>query len=446
MMRRKASIHHCSFLADFDILRPMKILVVGEGGREHALVWKLSTDSCRPEIFCAPGNAGTAGIGTNLAIKADDIPRLLAWAKANKPGLTVVGPEVPLCAGIADIFSSEGFRVFGPSKAAAQMEGSKVFSKDVMTAGGVPTAESQSFTSAADALKYVRSKELPFVIKAEGLAAGKGVIICTTLAAAEAAVQDMLVKKVFGGAGERIIIEEFLEGEEASILALVDGKTVVMLASAQDHKRVFDNDMGPNTGGMGTYSPAPVVTEDLWPVIRKEVFEKTLVELRKRGITYKGVLYAGLMIGKKGIKVLEFNCRFGDPETQVILPRIDGDLVPALQACVDGTLSDKMIKWRREACVCVVMASGGYPGSYDKGKAIQGIGDAEASGGVTVFHAGTKLDGGKVVTSGGRVLGVTALGAELPAAVANVYKAVGKIRFDGAHYRKDIAARALGKN
>ncbi|MDD4870730.1 MAG: phosphoribosylamine--glycine ligase [Kiritimatiellae bacterium] len=424
----------------------MKILVIGEGGREHALAWKLSKDSCRPQVFCAPGNAGTAQVATNLAIKSDDIPNLLTWAKTNRPDLTVVGPEAPLCAGISDIFSSEGFRVFGPSKAAAQMEGSKVFSKDVMTVGGIPTATSRSFTLVEEALKYVRQQEFPLVIKAEGLAAGKGVVICTTVAEAEAAVRDMMVKKIFGWAGERILVEEFLEGEEASILALIDGKTVVMLASSQDHKRIFDDDKGPNTGGMGAYSPAPVVTDDLWPVIRKEVFERTLIELGKRGITYKGVLYAGLMIGKKGIKVLEFNCRFGDPETQAILPRIDGDLVPAFQACVDGTLSEKLIKWRHEACVCVVMASGGYPGSYNKGKAIDGVSDAEALGNVTVFHAGTKLDNGKVVTSGGRVLGVTALGSGLQAAVSNVYKAIEKIKFDKAHYRKDIAARALRKD
>jgi len=421
----------------------MKILVIGEGGREHTLTWKLSKDSCHPQIFCAPGNAGTSQVAANLAIKSDDIKGLLSWAKANKPDLTVVGPEAPLCAGITDVFSAEGFSVFGPSKMAAQMEGSKIFSKDVMTAGGVPTAASMSFTSADEAMKYIRASELPLVIKAEGLAAGKGVIICNTVAEAEQAVMDILVKKVFGGAGERILVEEFLEGEEASILALVDGKTVVMLASAQDHKRVFDNDEGPNTGGMGAYSPAPVVTEELWPFIRREVFEKTLAELKRRGITYKGVLYAGLMIGKKGPKVLEFNCRFGDPETQVILPRIDGDLVPALQACVRGTLSEEMIKWRREACVCVVMASGGYPGSYDKGKVIQGIGDAEKLKDVIVLHAGTRMDRGNVVTSGGRVLGVTALGPDLQTALKNVYMAVDKIKFDKAHYRRDIAGKAL---
>lgn len=424
----------------------MKILVIGEGGREHALAWKLSTDSNHPQVFCAPGNAGTAGIAVNLAIKSDDIQGLLAWAKIDKPDLTVVGPEVPLCAGLTDVFSAAGFRVFGPSKAAAQMEGSKIFSKDVMVAGGVPTAASESFTSADDAIRYVRKQQLPLVIKAEGLAAGKGVIICTTVVQAEQAVREMLVSRVFGGAGDRILVEDFLDGEEASILALVDGKTVVMLASAQDHKRVFDNDEGPNTGGMGAYSPAPIITDDLWPVIRRDVFEKTLAELRKRGIEYRGVLYAGLMIGRKGIKVLEFNCRFGDPETQAILPRINGDLAPALQACVDGNLSESMIKWRKEACVCVVMASGGYPGAYEKGPEIKGISEAEKLSDVTVFHAGTKLDNGRVVTSGGRVLGVTALGVDLPAAVKNVYRATERVGFDGAHYRKDIAAKALRRN
>jgi phosphoribosylamine--glycine ligase len=424
----------------------MKILVVGGGGREHALAWKLAHDSRKPQVFCAPGNAGTAEVATNLPIEAEDLNGLVNWARQNKPDLTVVGPEAPLCAGLTDQLTAEGFKVFGPSKAAAQMEGSKVFSKDVMEAGGVPTAKAGRFTDAKAAKDYVRSVGLPIVIKAEGLAAGKGVIICTTFEQADQAIDDTIVKKVFGEAGNRVLVEEFLEGEEASILALVDGKNVVMLASAQDHKRVFDNDQGPNTGGMGAYSPAPVVTDALWPVIRKAVFDRTLAELRKRGITYKGVLYAGLMIGPSGPKVLEFNCRFGDPETQVILPRIDGDLIPALLACVDGTLKEDLIRWRREPCVCVVMASGGYPGSYAKGKVIEGLKDAGALKDVAVFHAGTQLKDSKVVTSGGRVLGISALGKNVKAAVQQAYKAVAKIRFDKAHYRKDIAGRALKRN
>jgi len=371
----------------------MRILVVGGGGREHALAWKLANDSVKPQVFCAPGNAGTAEVATNLPIEAENLDGLIAWARQNKPDLTVVGPEAPLCAGLSDRLAIEGFKVFGPSKAAAQMEGSKVFSKDVMEAGGVPTAKAARFTDAKAAKAYARSAGLPVVIKAEGLAAGKGVIICATQAEADRAIDDTLVKKVFGEAGNRVLVEEFLEGEEASILALIDGKHIVVLASAQDHKRVNDNDEGPNTGGMGAYSPAPVVTDSLWPVIREQVFDRTLAELRKRGITYQGVLYAGLMIGKSGPKVLEFNCRFGDPETQAILPRLDGDLAPALLACADGTLRDEMIRWRPEPCICVVMAAGGYPGSYEKGKVIEGLKEAGAMKDVAVFHAGTKTQG-----------------------------------------------------
>jgi phosphoribosylamine---glycine ligase len=421
----------------------MKILVIGSGGREHALTWKLAKDSCKPELFCAPGNAGTAQIATNIPIEAEDVKGLLDWAKKNRPDLTVVGPEAPLCAGIVDIFSAEGLKTFGPSKAAAQMEGSKVFSKEVLVAGNVPTATSRVFTDSKEALSYIGTGPLPVVIKAEGLAAGKGVYICTTLAEANTATSDILVKKIFGAAGNRMIVEEFLEGEEASIMALVDGKNVVILASSQDHKRVFNNDEGPNTGGMGAYSPATVITDDIWPVIREQVFDRTLAELRKRGITYKGTLYAGLMITKAGPKVLEFNCRFGDPETQAVIPRMQTDLTPALMACVDGTLKEEMVKWRPSSCVCVVMVSGGYPGTYSKGKVVEGLDEAARLRDVVVFHAGTKLDNGKVVTSGGRVLGVTAVAENMEKAVKQVYLAMTKLKFDQAQYRTDIAARAL---
>jgi phosphoribosylamine--glycine ligase len=421
----------------------MKILVVGGGGREHTLAWKLSNDSSKPEVFCAPGNAGTVQCATNLDIGAEDLDGLVAWAKENRPELTVVGPEAPLCAGLTDILEAEGLRVFGPSKAAAQMEGSKVFAKDVMLAAGVPTGKSATFTDAAEAKAYVRAEGAPIVVKAEGLAAGKGVTVCMEVAEAEAAIDEALVGKAFGQAGECILIEECLMGEEASILALIDGEHVVMLASSQDHKRALDNDEGPNTGGMGAYSPAPIVTDDLWPWIREEVFERTLAELKRRGIVFKGVLYAGLMMTEAGPKVLEFNVRFGDPETQVILPRMAGDLLPAFEACVDGTLSDALIQWRDEHCVTIVMASGGYPGSYDKGKEITGLAVADAMEGVTVFHAGTRLDGESVVTSGGRVLGVTARGANLQAAVDRAYEAVAAIHFEGAQNRTDIAAKAL---
>jgi phosphoribosylamine--glycine ligase len=421
----------------------MKILVVGGGGREHALVWRLSRDSTRPTLFCAPGNAGTAALATNLDIQAEDLDGICAWARANRPDLTVVGPEAPLCAGLADRLQELGLKVFGPNQSAAQMEGSKIFAKEIMCAGGVPTAEAQTFTRSDEAIAYLRRRGAPIVVKAEGLAAGKGVFVCTTVAEAEDAVRQTLDKKVFGEAGSRLVVEDFLDGEEASILALVDGKSVVMLASAQDHKRVNDNDEGPNTGGMGAYSPAPVVTDALWPIIREQVFDRTLAELRRRGIVYKGVLYAGLMIGKHGPKVLEFNCRFGDPETQVILPRLASDLAPALIACADGTLTEEHVRWRPEPCVCVVMASGGYPNAYQKGKLIEGLDEAGRLPDVVVFHAGTKVTRDGVVTAGGRVLGVTAVGRTLKNAVTQAYRAVDAIRFEGAHARRDIAARAL---
>jgi phosphoribosylamine--glycine ligase len=421
----------------------MKILVIGGGGREHALVWKLTKDSCKPEVFCAPGNAGTSLLATNIPISSDDIKGLLAWAKRNKPDLTVVGPEVPLCAGLVDRLAAARLRAFGPSKAAARIEGSKVFAKDVMEAGGVPTAKSATFSRLDKALAYVRAVGAPIVIKAEGLAAGKGVTVCTTVDEAECAIREAMETKAFGDAGKRVVVEEFLEGEEASILALVDGKHVVMLASAQDHKRVGDNDSGPNTGGMGAYSPAPVVTDRMWPVIRDQVFGRTLAELRKRKIEYKGVLYAGLMINSKGIKVLEFNCRFGDPETQVILPRMKSDLVPALEACIDGTLKANLVKWKPEAAVCVVIAAGGYPGPYGKGKLITGLRQAGSLKDSVIFHAGTGVVNGRTVTTGGRVVGVTALGKSVSQAIAQAYRAVQRVEFEGAHFRHDIGAKAL---
>lgn len=424
----------------------MKILVVGNGGREHALTWKLAGDSRAPEMFCAPGNAGTAALATNVDIAAEDVAALTAWAEENRPDLVVIGPEAPLCAGLTDALLAKGLKVFGPGKAAARLEGSKAFAKEVMEAGGVPTARSRAFTDAAEALAYVRGGRIPVVVKADGLAAGKGVYICSALAEAEAAVREIMEDRAFGEAGSRVLVEECLEGEEASILALVDGEHIVMLASSQDHKRVFNNDEGPNTGGMGAYSPAPVVTEDLWPVIREQVFERTLAELKKRGIVYKGVLYAGLMIGKDGPRVLEFNCRFGDPETQAILPRISGDLVPALMACVDGSLHDGLLSWRDDACVCVVMASGGYPGPYEKGKRIKGLDSVKNTADVMVFHAGTKLEDGVPVTSGGRVLGVTGLGSDISAAIKRAYRAMLGVTFDQVQYRTDIGAKAVRRN
>jgi phosphoribosylamine--glycine ligase len=423
----------------------MKVLVIGGGGREHALVWKLAQDSCQPQLFCAPGNAGTAALATNLPIAAEDVAGLLTWATQNRPDLTVVGPEAPLCAGVVDAFTAAGLRTFGPCQAGARLEGSKQFSKEVMLAAGVPTARAATFSDATMAIQALQQFRTPVVIKADGLAAGKGVVIAATHAEAAEAIQAMLVEKVFGAAGATVLIEEFLEGEEASILALVDGEHVALLPSSQDHKRIFDDDQGPNTGGMGAYSPAPVVTPDLLPLIRERVILATLRELRRRGIIYKGVLYAGLMIGKQGVQVLEFNCRFGDPETEAVLPRLAGDLIPVLQACIDGTLDESMVRVRPEACTTVVMAAGGYPGTYTKGTPIHGLAAAAQQTDVCVFHAGTTLHNGEVVTAGGRVLAVTALGADLPQAVAHAYAGVRAIRFEGAQYRTDIARRAFNR-
>jgi phosphoribosylamine--glycine ligase len=421
----------------------MKVLVIGNGGREHTLCWKLKNDSKQPEIFCAPGNAGTAALGTNLDLGATDVVGITAWAKENQPDLTVIGPEAPLCAGLADALEAEGFRVFGPCQAAAELEGSKEFAKEIMKAANVPTSGYGVFTEAAPACEYVRGKGAPIVIKADGLAAGKGVTVAETIEQAEAAINDAL-GGAFGDAGSRVVIEDFLVGEEASILALIDGEHVVMLASSQDHKRAHEGDTGPNTGGMGAYSPAPIVTDAVLEKVRTEVYDRTLAELKKRGITYKGVLYAGLMIDNGQPSVVEFNCRFGDPETQAVLSRWDGDILPALEACVDGTLSSDLIRWKEENSVCIVMSAGGYPGTYPKGDIIFGL--EAASKDATVFHAGTALDGDNVITAGGRVLGVTALGSDLQNAVDNAYAAVEKISWKDAFYRKDIAHRELKRS
>ena len=423
----------------------MKILVVGGGGREHAIAWRLARETSRPEIFCAPGNAGTVSVACNLPIPADDIPALLAWARENRPDLTVVGPEAPLCLGITDAFAADGLRVFGPCQAAARMEGSKRFAKEIMNAAGVPTARALTFDNAEAAVAALPSFSLPVVIKADGLAAGKGVVIAQTRDEAAEAIRSMLVDAVFGSAGAQVLIEEFLEGEEASILALVDGEHAVLLPPSQDHKRVFNADQGPNTGGMGAYSPAPVVTPDLLPAIKEQVILPVVSELKRRGIVYKGVLYAGLMIGPKGMFVLEFNARFGDPETEAVLPRIGGDLIPALEACIDGTLTDALVQVRPEAAATVILAAGGYPGPYRKGLPISGLEQAGAVADAIVFHAGTALNDGQVVTAGGRVLAVTALGTDLRAAVGRAYEAAAKIRFDGVHYRTDIAHRAFDR-
>lgn len=420
----------------------MKVLVIGNGGREHAIVWKLAHDSCAPELFCAPGNAGTAALATNVPIGAEDVAGIVAWAREAKPDLVVVGPEAPLCAGVTDALEAEGIKVFGPCQAAAALEGSKAFSKDVMEKAGVPTARFRVYRSSAEAIAGLDAFSLPVVVKADGLAAGKGVVIAQTRVEAEEALREMLDGGRFGAAGAEVVVEEFLEGEEASVFALCDGERVELLPAAQDHKRVFDNDQGPNTGGMGAYTPAPIATAEVMDFTKERIVLPVLRELKRRGITYKGVLFCGLMIGPKGVNVLEFNCRFGDPETEVVLPSVASDLLPVLLACAEGRLEPGMVQMRPEAAVTVVMAAPGYPGSYPKGLVISGL-DAAAAAGCTVFHAGTALRDGQVVTAGGRVLTVTAFGADLRAAVAKAYEGVGQIAFEGAHYRRDIAAKAF---
>jgi phosphoribosylamine--glycine ligase len=421
----------------------MKILVIGNGGREHALVWKLRQSPRVTKIFCAPGNAGISQLAECLPVPATDIDRLVAFAVEKGIDFTVIGPEAPLCAGLTDALQAQGLRVFGPTKRAAQMEGSKVFCKNILLKGGVPTAVAERFTDPGKARDYVRKMGAPIVVKADGLAAGKGVIVAQSVEQAERAIDEIMVQKVFGAAGAEVIVEECLVGDEASVMALVDGAHYRILAPSQDHKRALDGDRGLNTGGMGAYSPTPAVGSEHDAVI-DDIFRRTLSALRSEGIEFRGVLYAGLMMTKDGPKVLEYNARFGDPETQVVVPRMDFDLLDALEACVDGTLDKLTPRWKPGAAVCVVMASGGYPGSFQKGKRIDGLQDAAKLDNVTVFHAGTKLDAsGAVVTDGGRVLGVTGLGRDLRAALDSTYNAVGRIRFEGAHYRRDIAARAL---
>ncbi len=423
----------------------MKILVIGSGGREHAIAWKLHKDDPAARIFCAPGNAGTAEIAQNVPVSAENIDGLVAWASENRPDFTVVGPEVPLCLGVVDAFAKAGLEAFGPTRAAARLEGSKAFAKEVMHAAQVPTAEAETVRTEAEARAAVSRLGIPVVLKADGLAAGKGVSVCMDEKDVEAALKDLFADAKFGDSASEVLVEQYLEGEEASVLAFVDGKTVVPLASAQDHKRLLDGDKGPNTGGMGAYSPAPAVTSDMLAVVKAHVLQPVVDEMARRGTPYRGVLYAGLMLTASGPKVLEFNCRFGDPETEAILPRLASPLLPALRACTDGTLAECPVEWDPRPAVCVVMASGGYPGSYPKGMPITGIEEAEKQEGVVVFHAGTALRDGAVVTNGGRVLGVTAVGVGIREAVAAAYKAVVKISFDGAGYRSDIAHRALAR-
>ena len=421
----------------------MKVLVIGGGGREHALVWKINQSPRVSKIYCAPGSAGIGELAELVAIKPEQIEQLADFATTEKIDLTVVGPELPLTLGITDLFESRNLRIFGPNKAAAQLEGSKAFAKKILDENNIPTAAFGAFENAASAKAYLARHEPPYVIKADGLAAGKGVLICANREEAEAAIEEILVRKAFGIAGEKVVIEDFLVGEEASFMVLTDGKHILPLASSQDHKRVFDNDEGPNTGGMGAYSPTPVITVELHDRILREVFMPLMLGLRNKGIGYRGVIYAGLMITKDGPKVLEFNARFGDPECQPIMMRLKSDLVPLLEAAIDEKLDQVQADWYQEPAVCVVLCAAGYPAAYDKGKEIHGLERLKNWQNGFVFHAGTAVDGDRWLTAGGRVLGVTARGKTIVDAVREVYRAVEEISWDGMHYRNDIAHRAL---
>ncbi len=421
----------------------MNILIVGSGGREHALAWKIAQSPLVDNLYCAPGNPGAARHGKCVDIGVDRFDALIGFARDNAVDLTVVGPEAPLADGITDCFAESGLKVFGPARAAARLEGSKAFAKEIMAQGDIPTGDYAVFDDAQAALDYVDDRQPPLVVKADGLAAGKGVTVARDRASARQAVKEAMVDGRFGEAGARILIEECLVGEEASILALTDGRTLLPLASSQDHKPVYDGDRGPNTGGMGAYSPAPVITAESAVDIRSRILEPCIAAMAEAGAPYVGVLYAGLMMTANGPKVVEFNCRFGDPEVQVVIPRMRCDIVPLLSACCDGTLDRYEADWDAAACVTVVMASGGYPGHYEKGKVIMGIEQAEQEDGVIVFHAGTREEDGRLLTDGGRVLDVTALDDGIASAIDKAYRAVDAIRFDAAHFRKDIGQKAL---
>ncbi len=421
----------------------MKVLVVGGGGREHALVWKIAQSRSVSKVFCAPGNAGIASQAECVPIGAEDVSGLLNFARKERIDLTVVGPEAPLTLGIADAFEDRGLRIFGPSRRAAAIEGSKVLSKEIMKKYGIPSAEFQVFDDYPKAARYVQSQDLPRVVKADGLAAGKGVILCRNAQEALAALERVMIRKEFGAAGQRVVVEEFLQGEEASFLAFTDGESLLPLPTSQDHKAIFDDDQGPNTGGMGAYSPAPVVTEEIHRAVMETVLLPTIRALTAEGRKYRGVLYAGLMIRDGRPKVLEFNARFGDPETQPLLLRLKSDLIPILEATLDGGVGEIKPEWDPRPAVCVVMASGGYPGPYEKGKVISGLDAAAGIPDAFVFHAGTAFNGGKVVTSGGRVLGVTAVGSGIREAIETAYQAAGRITWEGAQYRRDIGRKAL---
>ena len=423
----------------------MRILVIGGGGREHALVWKLAQSEKVTKIYCAPGNPGIAQIADCVKLDLNNLESVAQFAQDNNIELTVVGPEATLVEGIVDVFVSKGLKIFGPTKLAARIEGSKAFAKDLMKKYNIPTAKYEVFFDAAQAKEYIKQEGAPIVIKADGLAAGKGVVVAMDEAQALAAIDNIMVDNELGQAGASVVIEEYLEGEEASLLAFADGKTVVPMVAAQDHKRIFDGDQGPNTGGMGTYAPAPVLTEALKQESIDKVLLPTMAAMQAEGCPYQGCLYAGLMITAKGVKVIEFNARFGDPETQVVLPLLDGDLAEILLACAGGELDKVQVNWKKDqAAVCVVMAAQGYPANnYKKGVAIHGLDGILEHDDIEVFHAGTGYSDNEIVTTGGRVLGVVGFAQGLHAAKDRAYQGVGQIHFDGVQYRKDIAWRAL---
>jgi phosphoribosylamine---glycine ligase len=439
------SRHGCLYSAAA-IAPLMKILVIGSGGREHALTWKLRQSPHAERIFCAPGNAGTAEIGENVAIPANDLQALVRFAKENHVDLTVVGPDDPLAAGIVDLFAAEKLRAFGPTKSAACIEASKIFAKELMRAQKIPTAEANLFSDSSEALRYCEQAKFPVVIKADGLALGKGVIVAGDAAIARSTIDEMMNQRRFGDAGRRIVIEELLRGTECSLHALVDGENYLLLESARDHKRALDGDQGPNTGGMGAFSPANNWNSRLQAQFEAKIMRPLLRGLLQKGIKFRGLLYPGLMITSEGPRVLEFNCRFGDPETQALLPRMKSDLLPLLEATIDGKIDTRTIEWDTRPAVTVVLASGGYPGKYETGKPISGLDDAAKLEDVQIFHAGTKCANGEVKTAGGRVLGVTALGSTIEEARERVYDAVSRIHFENCHYRRDVALSAVAAN
>ena len=421
----------------------MKVLVIGGGGREHSLIWKIAQSPEVSKIFCAPGNPGISELAECIDITADQTSLLCEFAVKEDVGLTVVGPEAPLVDGIVDVFSKHNLKVFGPDQKAAILEDSKVFSKLLLRKHGIPTADFKCFDDHSQARHYVLSRGAPIVVKADGLSKGKGVFVCKTNDEALQAIDSIMKDRVFGNAGDQVVIEECLIGEEVSLLAFTDGRTIVPMESSQDHKTVYDGDEGPNTGGMGAYSPVPIMTSELYRGVEKNILVPTVHAMNKEGRPYKGVIYIGLMITFAGPMVLEFNVRFGDPEAQVILTRMKSDIVPIMLATISGDLDNVDLEWLPQASVCVVMASGGYPGQYDNGKEIKGLDSLKNQEGISVFHAGTKSENEKIVTNGGRVLNVVACGRDIKEAQKKVYEAVSKISFDGAHYRRDIADKAI---